>query len=75
MAQMRNAYKILVGKAEVKRPLGKRGRRWEDNIRKGLRERGWEGVEWRHLAQDRGQWRTFVNMKLTFGFHKRKGIS
>jgi hypothetical protein len=56
MGEMRNAYKILVGKTERKRPLGKPRRRWEDNIRKELTEIWWEGVGWIHVAQDRGEW-------------------
>jgi hypothetical protein len=58
---MRNAYKILVGKFEGKRPLGIPRRRWEDNNRMNIREMGWEGVDWINLAQDRGQWPVFVN--------------
>jgi hypothetical protein len=46
----------LVGKPEGKRPLGSPRRRREDNIRMDLREIGWEGVDWIHLAQDRDQW-------------------
>jgi hypothetical protein len=48
---MRNAYNILAGKREGKRPLGRRRRRWEDNIRMDLGEIGWEDVDWLHLAQ------------------------
>jgi len=51
MGEMRNAYKILVGKAEGKRPLENR----LDDIRMDLGETGWEGVDWLHLAQDRDQ--------------------
>jgi hypothetical protein len=47
---------IVVGKPEVKRALGRRRRRWQDNIRTDLREIWWEGVDWIHLAQDRSQW-------------------
>jgi hypothetical protein len=54
-------YKILVGKPEGKRPLGRPRRRWEDNIRMDLREIGWEVVDWMHLAQDRDQWLALVN--------------
>jgi hypothetical protein len=54
---MRNAYKILVGKPEGRRPLEKTKRRWEDNMRMDLRETGWEGVNEMHLAQDRVQLR------------------
>jgi hypothetical protein len=50
MGQMRNAYKILVGKPEGKRPLGRARRSWEDNIRMDLREIEWQGVDWMHLA-------------------------
>jgi len=55
--EMRNAYSILVGNPEGKRPLRSHRRRWEDNIRICLREIGWKGVDWIHLAQDRDQWR------------------
>jgi hypothetical protein len=46
----RNAYMILVGKPEGKRPLGRSRRRWEDNIRMDLREIGWSGTDWINLA-------------------------
>jgi hypothetical protein len=62
MGEVRNAYKILVGKPKRKRPLGKPRRRWEDNIRMGLREIWWEGVDRMHLAQERDQWQAVVNM-------------
>jgi hypothetical protein len=45
----------LVGKPEGKRPLGRSRNRWYDNIRMYLREMGWEGVDWIHLAQDMDQ--------------------
>jgi hypothetical protein len=57
----RNAYRILVGKPDGKRPLGKPRRRWEDNIRMDLREIGWGGMDWINLAQDRDEWRASVN--------------
>jgi hypothetical protein len=41
--------------------LGRKSRRWEDNIRIDIRELGWEGVDWIHLAQDRYQWQALVN--------------
>jgi hypothetical protein len=59
--KMRNAYSILLGKPEGRRPLGKPRRRWVDNIKIDLRDIGWDGVDWVDLAQDRGQWRAFVN--------------
>jgi hypothetical protein len=59
--ERKNAYRILVGKPKGKRPLGRPKCRWEDNIRMDLREIGWGGVDWIDLAQDRDQWRAFVN--------------
>jgi hypothetical protein len=57
MGELRNAYSILVGKHKRKRPLGRYGHKWEDNIRVVLRKigwgGGWVGVDWMHLAQDR----------------------
>jgi hypothetical protein len=61
MGEMRNAYNILVWKTEKKKPLERPKRRWEDNIKMDLREVEWEGLDWIHLAQDRGQWRAVVN--------------
>jgi hypothetical protein len=61
MGENRNVYKVLVGKPEGKRPLGRPRRRWDDGIRMYLREIGWGSVEWIHLAQDRGRWRDLVN--------------
>jgi hypothetical protein len=58
---IRNAYKIFVGKPERRRPRGRIRRIWEDDIRKDLREVGWEVVNWIHLAHDRDQWRDVVN--------------
>jgi hypothetical protein len=52
IGEMRNEYKISVEKPEGKRPLGRPRRRWKDNIRKDLREMGWEDVDWIHLIQD-----------------------
>jgi hypothetical protein len=54
-------YRDLVGRPEVKRPLGRPRRRWEDNIGMDLREIGIDGANLIQLAQDRVQWRTFVN--------------
>jgi hypothetical protein len=53
-------YKVLVGKPEGKRPLGRLRRRWEHGIRMDLREIGWRSVEWIQLAQDRDRWRVLV---------------
>jgi hypothetical protein len=62
----RNAYRILVGEPEGKRPLGGPRRRWEDNIRMDLREIGWCGKEWIDLAEDKDQWRALVNRVMNF---------
>jgi hypothetical protein len=56
----RNAYRILVGKPEGKKPLGRKRRRRVDNIKKDLREIGWGGMDWIALAQDRDQLRALV---------------
>jgi hypothetical protein len=53
MGEVRKVYKVLVGKPEGKRPLGRLRRRWEDGIRMDLREIGLVGVDWIRLAQDR----------------------
>jgi hypothetical protein len=58
MGGERKVYKVLVGKPEGKRPLGRPSRGWEDGIRMDL---GWESVEWIQLAQDRGRWRALVD--------------
>jgi hypothetical protein len=62
MGEKRSAYRLLVGKPEGKRPLGRPRRRWVDNIRKGLGEVGWRDVDWIGLAQDRSRWRALVNL-------------
>jgi transcription termination factor 2 len=61
MGDTRNAYRILVGKPEENRPLGRPRRRWVYNIKMDLREIGWDGMDWMDLAQDRDQWRALVN--------------
>jgi transcription termination factor 2 len=53
MGEKRNEYRILVGKPEGKRPLGRPGSRWVDNMKVDLREIGWDGVDWTDLAQNR----------------------
>jgi hypothetical protein len=56
------AYRLLVGKPEGKRPLGRPRRRWVDNIKMDLLKIDWCGVDWIGLAQDRDKWRAFVNV-------------
>jgi hypothetical protein len=62
MGDNRNACRILVGKPEGKRPLGRPRHRWENNIKMDLREIGWGGMDWIDLTPDRNQWRALVNM-------------
>jgi hypothetical protein len=57
----RGVYRLLVGRPEGKRPLGRPRLRWEDNIKLDLREIGIDGANWIRLAQDRVQWWAFVN--------------
>jgi hypothetical protein len=54
-------YRVLVGKPEGRRPLGRHRRRWEDNIKMNFQEVGCGGVDWIALAQDMDRWRTLVN--------------
>ncbi|KAJ4427581.1 hypothetical protein ANN_25229 [Periplaneta americana] len=60
MGESRNAYRVLVGRPEGKRPLGRPRLRWEDNIKMDLREVGYDDREWINLAQDRDQWWAYV---------------
>jgi hypothetical protein len=62
MGEGRGVYRVLVGRSEGKRPLGRRRRRWEDNIKLDLREIGIDGVNWIQVSHVRVQWRAFVNM-------------
>jgi hypothetical protein len=57
-----NAFKIVVGRPQGKRPLGRPKGRREDNIKMDIREIDCKGLDWFQLAQDRVQWRTFLNM-------------
>jgi hypothetical protein len=64
MREKSNAYRLLVGKPEGKRPLGRPRCRWLVNIRMDLGEVGWGNVDWIGLAQDRNRWRAVVNSVL-----------
>jgi hypothetical protein len=64
MGENRIAYRLLVGKSEGRRPLGRPRRKWVDNIRLVLGEVGWGNVDWIGLAQDRNRWRALVNSVL-----------
>jgi hypothetical protein len=57
----RGIYRVLIGRPEGKRPLGRPRRRWEDNVKMDLKEIGIDEANWIRLAQDRVQWRAFVN--------------
>jgi hypothetical protein len=61
-----NAYRVLVGKAKGKRPLGRPTHRWEDNIKMVPRQIAWDVVNWIHLAQNRDRWRALVNTVMKF---------
>jgi hypothetical protein len=61
MGEGRCVYRVLVGKPEGKRTLGRPKPRWEDNIKMNFQEVGCEGMDWIELAQDRDRWRAFVN--------------
>ena len=60
-------YRVLLGKPEGKRLLGRPRRRWEDNIKMDLQELGCGGMDWMGLAQDRDRWRKLVNAVMNFG--------
>jgi hypothetical protein len=64
IGEKKNSYRLLVGKPEGKRPLGRPRHRWVDNIRMDLREVGWGDVDWIGLAQDRNRWRALANSVL-----------
>jgi hypothetical protein len=66
MGGKRGAYRILVGRPEGRRPLGRPRRRWEDNIKMDLQDVGWVGMYWIELAQDRDRWWALVNAVMNF---------
>jgi hypothetical protein len=66
MGKERGSCRVLVGKPEGKRPLGRPRRRWEDNVRMNLQEVGCGSMDWIGLAQDRDRWRALVNAVMNF---------
>jgi len=71
----RGVHRVLVGKPEGKRPLGKPRRRWKDNIKMDLQEAGGGCGDWMELAQDRDSWRALVSTVRNFQVPKMRGIS
>ena len=68
MGERRGIYRVLVGKNDGKRTLGRPRRRWEDNIKMDLQEVGCGGVDWIDLAQDGDSWRALVNAVMNLRF-------
>ena len=75
MGEGRVVHRVLVGKPEGKRPLGRLRRRWEDNIKTDLQEVGWVCGDWMELAQDRDRWRALVSTVMSLRVPKMRGIS
>jgi hypothetical protein len=61
MGEGRGAYRILVGRPEGRRPLGRHRHRWEDNIKMDLQQVKWRGMDWIDMAQDRDRWQALVS--------------
>ena len=72
---MKNVHRVLIGKPEGKRPLGRPRRRWEDNIKMDLQEVGVSCGDWKELAQDRDRWRALVGTVRNFRVPKMRRIS
>jgi hypothetical protein len=75
MGEGRDVHRVLVGKPEGKRPLGRPRRRWEDNIKMDLQEVGGNCGDWMELARDRDGWRAFVGAVSNLRVPKTRGIS
>jgi len=71
--ERRSVYRVLVGKPEGKKPLGRTKRRWEDDIKIDLLEVGCGGMDWIELAQDRDRWRALVNAVMNLRFSLNAG--
>ena len=66
MGGRRGGYRVLMGRPEGRRPLGRPSRRWEDNIKTVLQEVGCGGMDWIDLSQDMDRWRELVNEVMNF---------
>ena len=75
MGEGRGVHRVLVGKPEGKRPLGRHRSRWEDNIKMDLQEVGGGCGDWMELARDRGRWRALVSTLMNLRVQKMRGIS
>ena len=75
LGEGRGVHRVLVGKPEGKRPLGRPRHRWEDNIKMDLQGVGGGYGDWMELAQDRDRWRAFVITVMKLRVPKRRGIS
>ena len=75
MGEGRGVHRVLVGKPEGKRPLGRPRRRWEDNIKMELQEMGGSCGDWMEMAQDRDRWRALVSTVRNLRVPKMRGIS
>ena len=75
MGERRGVHRVLVGKPEGKRQLGRPRRRWEDNIKMDLQEVGGSCGDWMDLAQDRNRWRALVGTARNLRVPKMRGIS
>ena len=75
MGEGRGVHRVLVGKLEGKRPLGRPRRRWEDNIKMDLQEVGGGCGDWMELAQERDRWRALVTTMRKLRVPKMRGIS
>ena len=75
MGEGRDVYRVLVGKPEGKRPLGRPRCRWEDNIKMDLQEVGGGCRDWMELAQDRDRWRALVSTVRNLRVPKMREIS
>jgi hypothetical protein len=67
MGEGRGVYRVLVGKPERKRPLGRPRSRWRENIKADLHKVGCGGMDWIELAKDRDRWRAIVNVAMNLG--------